>query len=376
VRCDVVVVGGGPSGAICASMLSACGLRITLVVGHRPRRLWLELLSPEGVLFLRSLGCDPSRFTGSTRACPGIVDTWNRDAPTLSDFELTRCSAGWVVDRDEFDVGLVKFAGSLGVSVVRDGASYRLTSGTETNPVVLESRTTGSRIEAGFVVDASGTTGRLMPGTHSRRVWFDRLTAVRVFSRAVPANPEWMRLGSSSAGWWYTLPGFDGETQAVFMTDADLLADAGSAARHFLEQQFAEAFGCVPLFKTDVDGTGTEIRSARTSCRRTLWSHHWMPTGDAAYSIDPISGGGLARAFRMAEQTATATADFFSTRTFDGLQALAVERVREFCGRLELLRAYYARAAEEFPDSPFWHRRLPQRAKPNTGITGKEALQR
>lgn len=354
---DVVVIGGGPSGSVCASLLSGRGLRVTLLAPPRPRASWLELLSPEGVLLLRGLGFDSSVFAGSARACPGIVDTWNRDAPAISDFELIRCAAGRVVNRDDFDAGLLEFARGLGVCVGAEDASYRLTSAHGAGPVVVESRTTGRRIEAGFVVDATGANGRLTSGPHARRVWFDRLAAVRVVSRAAFDNPEWMRLGASSAGWWYTLPGAGGTLQAVFMTDADLLPGSHPAARHFLERQFAEAFGCEPMLEKDAGGTSLEVRGARTSCRRTLWSHRWMPTGDAAYSVDPISGSGLTRAFRMAEQTADAVVGFLSTRSYDGLQRLALERAREFGRTLEQLRSYYAQAAGRFPNSPFWNRR-------------------
>ena len=363
---DVVIVGGGPSGSVCASLLSARGLRVTLIAAPRRRASWLELLSPEGVLLLSELGFEPPKFADSARACRGIVDTWGREAPAISDFELTRCSAGWVINRDDFDAALVEFTRGRKVCVVAGDASYRLTSNPGESVVAVESAATGKRIEAEFVVDTTGSTGRLMPVPYSRRVWFDRLAAVRVVSCAALTNPEWMRLSSSSSGWWYILPRADGTFQSVFMTDADLLPDSSSAARYFLERQFAEAFNCNPYFENDVSRTGFDRRSARTSCRRMLWSHHWMPAGDAAYSIDPIAGGGLTRAINMAEQTAAAVVGFLSTHNYDGLQHLAVERAREFMQQLNLLRAHYARAAEAFPNSLFWQRRREGMKRPRS----------
>jgi len=360
VKFDALVVGAGPSGSICASLLARQGLRVGLVVGPRPSRSWLELLSPECILFMRRLGFDSTGFTDSVRLCSGIVDTWNHGVQAISDFELTRCSAGWIVDRNRFDASLVDFARSLGVGVVANEASYRLVSNTMANPVVVESQMTGSRIEAAFILDATGVSSRLMPYSYSRRVWLDRLVAVRIISRAIFPNADWMRLSSSSAGWWYLLPGFDGAHQAVFMTDGDFLPTSASAMRRLLEHQFEDAFGSKPCFEAENDHLKIEIRSARTSCRKTLWSHRWMPLGDAAYSIDPISGGGLARALQMAEQTATAIVGFFSTPTSDELQRLAVERAQEFCQKLDLLRLYYAPIAAQFSNEKhlsFWGRR-------------------
>lgn len=357
-KVDVVIVGGGPAGAICAALLARQGWRVALVTGPRPRRAWVELLAPEGVLWLERQGFAAAiRTAAAPKLCPGIIDAWTQEPAVITDFALTRCTPGWVVERGRFDACLVEVSRNLGVHVIAEGGFHQLVSPPSTAPVVVESQVTGCRLEAEIVVDATGTASRLWPAA-KRRLWFDRLVAVRSVTPAILPNADWMQLGWSSAGWWYLLPGDEASWQAVFMTDADCLPRSTTAQRSLLKQQFRHAFGCDPGFTP----AAFETRSARTSCPKTFWSQRWLPLGDAAYSLDPLSGGGLTRAFQMAEQVTTALTDFFATSAYDSLQQLALMRVQEFRQNLAWLCAHYTTLASRFPraeTSAFWERRLP-----------------
>jgi len=352
-RFDVAVIGGGPAGSLCAARLADLGLYVALIAGPRRRSSWLELLAPEAVLALLGMGLLPPDDRSVWRACPGVIDTWGADSPVVSDFELMRCSPGWVVDRERFDALLLEFARSRGVHVLPSATSAP-TADVASDPVVLESA--GGRVEAGFVVDASGISGRVVPNCYSRRRWYDGLVAVRAIAPRTLPHSEWMHLGSSSAGWWYVLPDVGGLVQAVFMTDGDLLPRTGGLPAH-LEAQFVEAFGASLGLGANGEQS-LELRDARTSCRLTLWARRWMPVGDSAFAIDPLSGGGMTRSLRMAEETANVVAGFVSTGQFDGLQQLAVRRAAAVASLCEDLQTRY-RHNDKFrhTDVPFWARR-------------------
>jgi flavin-dependent dehydrogenase len=79
--------------------------------------------------------------------------------------------------------------------------------------------------------------------------------------------------------------------------------------------------------------------------------------GDAAYSVDPLSGGGIRRAVETALEASDAIAAFFAddSQAFDRYDRWAAS---DFERWLSDKNGVHASAAPELLVHPFWHRRI------------------
>lgn len=358
----VAVVGGGPAGAVCAALLARRGHEVVLVTTSRPRPAWPDILSPTAAAMLERVGFPPSELAAVARPCRGIVDGWHPNSPLYTDFQLLRFRVGWVVDRGPFDERLVRFAAECGVRVDESSAPACLTAspGNRAEAITIRRRGLSDALTAAFVVDATGMAGRLLPAGDNRRFRYDRLIAVRVALARVPDPPDWMHLATSPGGWWYTFSPTTGPTQAVFMTDSDLLPRCPAARYRHLAAEFQDAFPSLSHRGSDPALVGPlAIRDARTTCRRRVWAGRWLPIGDAVASINPLTGSGLERAFASAEMGAERVSDYLMSGCFLGLQMAALDTAHTFSSTLDELHRYYATAVEGRPQLSglFWQRR-------------------
>ncbi|HEX4965384.1 MAG TPA: tryptophan 7-halogenase [Thermoanaerobaculia bacterium] len=358
----VVVVGGGPAGAVCAALLARRGHEVVLVTDSRRRPSWPDVLSPNADAILERIGFPPDELAATARPCRGIVDGWHPGPPVYTDFQLYRFRTGWVVDRGSFDERLVRFAAGCGVRVCASSAPAYLTGSPVNLAEAISIRWPGvtGALTAAFVVDATGMAGRLLPTDYNRRLRYDRLIAVRISLTAVPDPPDWMHLAASPGGWWYTVSPATGPTQAVFMTDGDLLPRCPAARLRHLATEFREAFPSLSHGLTDSALAGpVAIRDARTTYRRRVWAGRWLPIGDAFASLDPLTGSGLERAFESAESGAERVSDYLMSGCFRRLQVAALNTAKAFLATLDELRRYYAMAVERRPqlNGLFWQRR-------------------
>jgi flavin-dependent dehydrogenase len=130
------------------------------------------------------------------------------------------------------------------------------------------------------------------------------------------------------------------------------------ALERHLRGQFQEAFATTPVFGGVDDSSASWcIRDARTTCRRRLWRGRWLPIGDAAFAVDPISGAGLTRSIEMAISAAECVAEFLKTGCTKAIQRFATLNTLAFTESLSVLRQVYATRMDSNRPHPFWQRR-------------------
>jgi 2-polyprenyl-6-methoxyphenol hydroxylase-like FAD-dependent oxidoreductase len=353
---EVAVVGGGPTGLICALCLSRLGHEVVAIDYGRRRPGWVELVSPEAVLALCRTICSPRLLQASGRPCRGVVDAWQDRAVQFQDFELMQCCNGWVIRRELFDANLRRFAERNGVCVLSTAKPAKLQGASDQThlELVLSDRV----LRASFLIDATGASSGLLPPDFCRRLRFDRLIALGLALPSAPDNLDTLRLAASSVGWWYTLQLDNKGTFAVFLTDGDLLPKQPLAVQRFLQQQFHEAFGDTDDLSLDALRSFLR-RDARTGCAQRLWRGRWLRIGDAAFTVDPIAGRGLTESFQAAETAATCVSEFLRSGHLDCVQEFAIQNLVRFAETLDRLRQVYAGRTGAFTGlaHPFWRRR-------------------
>jgi flavin-dependent dehydrogenase len=265
-----------------------------------------------------------------------------------------QCSPGWVICREHFNATLRRFAERNGVFVLSTEQPAKLHGASDQAPVELALN--DQVLRASFLIDATGASSGLLPRHFRRRLRFDRLIALGLALRSAQNNLHTMRLAASSAGWWYALQ--HENTLAVFLTDGDLLPKEPLAFQQFLQQQFLEAFGDNNGLSSDALGC-LKFRDARTGCAQTFSRGRWLRIGDAAFTVDPISGRGLAESFRAAQAAANCVSEFLRSGDLDCVQEFAARNIVRFAESLDRLREVYACRSGPFAGlaHPFWTRR-------------------
>lgn len=275
---DAIVIGGGPAGLAAAIALGAEGMSVTLVERRLPPvdKACGEGIMPEGAEILSRLGVDLP--PGCTAAFRGLRFFDGEIAATA----LFRRGRGLGMERKVLHESLWRRAESLGVDLRWGRRATRFhDDGIETED---------GRLRARWVVAADGERSAarawLQGGVRaaSRRFGIRRHYAVRAWSDLVEVH--W----STGCEAYVTPVGPERICAAMLTDDASLRFDEALMRFPVLRKRLAEA----PREGSEI-GAATVIRKPRIVARG-----RYALLGDAAGSVDAITGEGVTLALRQA----------------------------------------------------------------------------
>ena len=335
----VVVVGGGPAGAVAALVLARRGVPVTVLEARPGPALKVGETLPSSLApLLKHLGLD-GLLDGHLRS-QGNRSFWGSDSPVESPFLANPYGEGWHVDRRRFEASLAEAA-------VAAGADWRW----------------GARVERGmvldaFVADATGRPARLARRFGARRLRYDRLVGIStLLASPTPAQDTYTLVEATPDGWWYSALLADGRLAAAFLGDGDLLDRlllAGDPEAWWSRLRQTEA----TRERVEAHGyTGGSVRvlPAETSRLDRIEGDRWLAVGDAAVAYDPLSSYGVGSAMGSGFYAGHAIADLLAGLEDARLAYLDV--MQRACDRcFELQREAYSRE-RRWPEAPFWRRR-------------------
>lgn len=268
-----VVVGAGPAGAAAAAAAARRGERTWLVGRTRDHPCGtLEILSGRARGSLVALGWYDA-VVARARPCDAIVSRWADDAYIERPALLEPGGLGWIVDRAWFDPLLRELAARDGVEEVANGA---------------ETPAGARRVLA---------TGKHAPSSGTRRMLGPDLLALT----ATMPGGSMIDLASrllvdvADDGWWSAVD--DGTLAAVtFTTDVAQLPDGPDLPRRAWARTVASGPSWLP---SAADKTVPRVRPIRSRLHLEA-PGAVVRVGDAALSVDPLSGHGLALALEGA----------------------------------------------------------------------------
>jgi flavin-dependent dehydrogenase len=306
---DVVVVGGGPGGSVCAARLVQKGLSVLVLEREVFPRFHLgESLLPGSLPYLDELGVLPKvkeRFI-EKHGARFHDDIAHTGRVMRFGFEMAfdaRYPFAFQVPRDQYDQLLLEHAAALGAEVrhqwtvtkfLRDQSGVRGVEAKDPSGAV-------HRIEARFVVDA---TGRDAQTAHADRstTRIDRLDKSAFYShyRGVPRAPGReegdIDIVVFEAGWFWFIPFKDGRTSvgavvsSAWVKEHRRVGDGSPSA--ILDEAIRQSPSATKL-------TGAAERqwpamvaadfSYRVNERR---GDGWIQVGDAGGFIDPLFSSG------------------------------------------------------------------------------------
>src|SRR5260221_2614964 len=172
------VLGAGPAGTATALALARRGWQVVIL--HRQRRmahLLGETLAPRARVLLHGLGIPEGGCIGQLPS-PGLLSAWDSDQLHANDYVFQPSGCGFIIDRPEFDAGLLASARAAGVIIHHDArisACRRRESVWEIEAANGQGRLA---LKAQLMVDATGRTGWLAGRLGTKRIIHDRLVAL------------------------------------------------------------------------------------------------------------------------------------------------------------------------------------------------------
>ncbi len=331
---DVVVIGGGPAGSTCSTLLAQHGCRVQLFEREVFPRFHIgESLIPETYWVLERLNMLPKmRKSGfvEKRSVMFVNQYAKLSAPFhFTDHNPHECSQTWQVLRSEFDQMMLENAREHGVEVFE---------GTRVRHVIFEGdRAVGVRIQrpdgteedvhAKVVVDASGQSAMLGskfgtivkdPKLMKGAVWTYYKGAFRDSGKAEGATIVLQTKGKT--GWFWYIPLHNDVTSVGIVRGFDELF-AGNRDHEVIYneelQNCPEALRRVSMGERCDRFYATKDYSYRaTECA----GDGWVLVGDAHGFLDPLYSSGVLLALKSGQMAADAIAEGLACGDTSGAQ--------------------------------------------------------
>ena len=318
----LVILGGGPAGAISAILARQDGMQVTLISPPR-HAARLEGLSPRLHQWLDRQGLLQG-FSGITGPLSRQVD-WSGISESNREF---------VVERGALDAHLQARAEAAGATRLTTSARI------EGREVALDG---GQRLHPDWIIDARGrAAGRPAAGG-----WPATL-ALCGWLRAAEAVPAGIRITALPQGWLWRVALPDGRIWAQFVTDA---ASPDPATSRLL--------AAVTEAEPDLCGLALEseltAREAAPRMPAPTADLHCLPVGDALAAMDPLSGHGqfwaVSSALAVAAVRRTLTAN---PESQDLCRRFLDHRAGETALRMARIGRDFLRHEGRYSDLPFW----------------------
>ena len=366
-RAEVVVIGGGPAGAVAALTLARSGVVVALLDAGVKRHPPVGETLPSAIRpALDRLGLRAAASAEGHLQSIGSWSAWGGAEPWGHDQMFNRFGHGWHIDRRRFDALLREAARSTGARIVVGASvvsSDRLAGGGFR--IRLED---GAEITASIVIDASGRKACFARQRNVKRRALDRMVALVgyvVRREGAEAEPAATLVEATAEGWWYSAPLPQDRLVTIFMTDADLVRGIGVSTESWLERLAGARHTGARALRYGAGLAGLPVAVPASSSRLDRFGDvDWLAVGDAAATQDPLSSEGILVAMESGLEGAAAAARVLRGDR-DGLAAAAAQRETRWLGYLDQLCRHYG-MERRWPDAPFWRRRTGGRLRQST----------
>ena len=322
VRPDVVVIGGGPSGATVATLVAKAGFRVQLLERERfPRYHVGESLIPETFWVLDRLGMLPklqgSRFV-EKHSVQFVTEQGKLSEPFyFGDYKPHQSSQTWQVTRAEFDQMMLDNAREHGVDV-REGIrvlDVLFEDGRAVGVRAIDEAGVEQEIRSTVVVDAAGQSCLIQdrlglrewdPVLKKAAIWTYWKGAQRDAGRDEGATLVMQTKGK--IGWFWFIPLQDDIVSVGVVAPFDYLFK-GRNSKELEAIYFEEVDRCLGVQPRIANaGRVAPFSAAKEYSYRSrqVAGDGWVLVGDAFGFLDPLYSSGILLALISGAQAADA----------------------------------------------------------------------
>lgn len=328
---DVVVLGGGPAGSVCATRLAQRGVRVLLLEKeHFPRFRLGESLLPRSLPMLAEIGVlDTLEAEFLRKYGARFHDDVHGKKERFSFAGAFRADVdhAFQVSRDAFDHVLLRHAKTSGVDV-REGTTARITFDGDIPVVDATCEGKTFRVTPHFVVDATGRDAQLAHASRStQKIAGLERTAFFAHYEGVPREAG---RGEGDIDIILLEPGASGEPQWLWIIPfKGYVSSVGAVvSRSWIREQKTSGGDPTALLRAALAASPTasamlanatmtwpEARAAADFSYRVdrLVGPRWTAIGDAGGFVDPLFSTGVHLAIVGAKTVADVLVDELSS---------------------------------------------------------------
>jgi flavin-dependent dehydrogenase len=320
---DVIVIGGGPAGSTCSTLLAKHGARVRLFERDKFPRFHIgESLIPETYWVFERLGMlDKMKKSAFVKKFSvQFVNAQGKESAPFyfHDNKPHECSQTWQVIRSEFDTMMLDHARENGVDVRQPARVLDVIfeEGQAVGVRVQNENGSTEEVRAKVVVDASGQSTMLQnrfklrlwdPVLNKGAVWTYWRNAYRDTGRDEGATIVIQT--PNKKGWWWYIPQHDETVSLGVVAPFDYLFKG----RGSHEQIYNEEVALCPAVQKRIAGAeravgffATKDYSYRT---KQAAGDGWVLIGDAFGFLDPLYSSGVLMALKSGQLAADAIAE-------------------------------------------------------------------
>ncbi len=342
---DIIVLGGGPAGCAVARGLSELGFSVAIISQSRAASVW-EGLSRRTLELLRDLG-----FAQTLAGLGPEVSreaNWNGLTSSLN--------TEWVVERKRFDAALRNEANALGVAVINGLVRHTGWNGASWTVAAQSREVKKQEFYCKFIIDARG---RRAPTAQKGSVRGPATTALRAYWQHTGTVGAMTGVASFSDGWAWYAAGHGGRATLQLIVSGEQGSVPGSRV---LGSHYDRVVRNLPEAGRWLAGAtryGTvSAHSAGARLVASVIDERQARVGDAAMTIDPLSGHGIYEAL-TAVSVLTPVINTMLRKPARLSQAIMFYRERmqgRFMQVCRTGRDFYAQE-QRWPGSGFWEAR-------------------
>ncbi len=290
---DVAIIGGGPAGSICARLLARSGARVSLIDRGNPYSSLVELVSGQSRRYLEEqLGDSLIEVVGGTEVFQ-TISLWDTPEPVVWNAILNPWGRGVAVSRSKFDEGLCHAASQAGATVLANTTVTSLDRTPSGWQLFINDDKSRRILHASLLVIATGRASGYLLGRNPTIIAPQLALMAHLVAKIIKSDQS-LYLEATRNGWWYAMPDPRGGMFAGYCTKNNTnIKRRGKSLQALWFEELHHTRLIIDLFDKKVPGGPVLGRPASMYHFDKISGARWVAVGDAAFSLDPLSGKGI-----------------------------------------------------------------------------------